>query len=221
MPTNELEDLKIAWKELSQRLERQNALTQQQLKEDKLVRFRYGLRPLVLGQILQLVIGAIIAAVSAQFWVAHRDAPVLVICGLLLQAYGIMFIAFAVRDLILIRRIDYGAPVIVIQKQLAQLRAWHIRAAVWYGMTGSVVWLPVFVVVLHWLGAAGFTHRPRTVLWLVASAFVCLAFNYGLVLLSRTSGKCGRALTANWIGRSANRAQAMLTEIEEFERELA
>ena len=58
-------------------------------------------------------------------------------------------------------------------------------------------------------------------MWLVATAFVCLAFNYSLVLLSRSSGKCGRALAASWIGRSVNRAQAELSEIEEFERELA
>src|SRR4029077_12560771 len=121
MPTGDLEDLKIAWKELSQQLERQNASTQRQLTENKLARFRFGFRPLLFGQTLQLIVGAIIAAVSGQFWVNHVDTPDLLICGLLLQAYGIMFIAFAVRDLILIRQIDYGAPVIVIQKQLAQL----------------------------------------------------------------------------------------------------
>jgi hypothetical protein len=220
MPTNDLDDLKSAWKDLSRQLERQNTLTLQQLKENKLAGFRSGLRPLVIGQTLQLIIGAVITGVSAQFWVNHIGTPSLVICGVLLQAYGIMFIAFAVRDLMLIRRIDYGAPIVVIQKQLAQLRAWHIQTGIWHGITGSIMWLPVLIVVLDLLGADLLAYNSRKMIWLVATVVVCLALNYGLVLLSRTSGACGRALAASWIGCSIKRAQATLSEIEEFEREL-
>jgi hypothetical protein len=221
MPTTDLDDLKIAWQELGRRLERQNTLAVQQLKENKLARFRSGLRPLVLGQILQLVVGAVVCVVSAQFWVNHLATPNLAICGVLVQAYGIMFLAFAVRDLILIRRLDYGAPVVVIQKQLAELRAWHIHSAIWYGMGGSVIWLPVLLIMLHLLGSDQMMDKPHKIWWLISTVMVCLAFNYGLVLLARSPGNCGRALAASWIGRSVNRAQATLTEIEEFERELS
>ena len=221
MPTTDIDDLKIVWKELNRQLERQNSLTLRQIKETKLGRFRSGLRPLVFGQTLQLILGAIIAAVSADFWVSHLNQPHLLLSGLFLQAYGILFIAFAVRDLMLIRRIDYAAPIVVIQKQLAELRTWHIQAAIWYGMAGSVVWLPVLIIVLHLLGADIWIRKPRAVWWLLASAFVCLAFNYGLLRLARTPGRFGRALAGSWIGRSVNRTQAALTEIEEFERELA
>jgi serine/threonine-protein kinase len=221
MPTTDLDDLKIAWNELNRQLERQNALTLRQMKESKLGRFRSGLRPLVFGQILQLLLGAVITIVSANFWVSHLNQPHLVLSGLFLQAYGILFIAFAVQDLILIRRIDYSAPIVVIQRQLAELGTWHIRTAIWYGVAGSVVWLPVLIIILHLLGADIWIQKPRAVWWLLASAFVCLAFNYSLVLLARTPGKCGRALAGSWIGRSVNRAQVTLNEIEEFERERA
>jgi hypothetical protein len=221
MPTSDFDDLKITWKELNRQLERQNSLTLRQLKENKLARFRSGLRPLVLGQTLQLILGAIITAVSAQFWIGHLSSPHLWISGLFLQGYGIMFMAFAVRDLVLIRRIDYSAPIVAIEKQLAHLRAWHIQAAIWHGLIGSVVWLPVMIVLLHLLGADLWIHKPRAVYWLVASAFLCFALNYGLIFLARTPGKCGRALASSWIGRSVNRAQTILNEIEEFERELA
>lgn len=220
MPHTELDELKIAWNQVSQQLERQNALTLEQLKQTKLAHFRSGLQPLVIGQTLQLVIGAVITVVSAQFWVNHLGAPHLLICGLLLQAYGIMFIAFAVRDLILIRQIDYTAPVVLIQKQLAELRAWRIRAAAWYGFTGSVVWLPVMLLALYALGADFWTYHPQKVYWLIATAVVCVAFSYGLVLLARSSTSCGRSLRNSWIGRSVNRAQLALDEIEEFERDL-
>lgn len=220
MNYTELDDLKLAWQQVNQRLERQNALTLHQLRENKLAHFRSGLRPLVLGQLLQLILGAVIAGWSAQFWIKHMHPTLLLVSGLYLHAYGLMFIAFAVRDLILLRQIDYGAPVLAIQKQLAKLRAWHIRASIVYGFTGSVVWLPVMLVFLHSLGADLSRDQPHKLLWLFSSAAVCLAVNYGLLLLSRSPGKCGTSLRRSWVGRSVNHAQATLGEIEEFEREL-
>jgi len=220
MPTTTLDDLKLAWNELSQKLDRQNELAIHKFKENKLARFRSGLRPLVLGQLIQLIIGAVITACSAQFWVNHFGRPQLLICGLLLQAYGLMFIAFAVRDLVLIRRIDYAAPIVVIQKQLAELRAWHIRAAAWYGLTGSVIWLPVMIVMLHAWGADLWIDKPHKMLWLISSAIACLTLNYGLMRLARSPGRCGRSLRRSWIGHTVNRVQTTLDEIEKFEREL-
>jgi len=217
----DLDDLKIAWKELNRQVDRQNTLTLRQITENKLGRFRSGLRPLIFGQTLQLIVGAMIIVVSADFWLGHLNQLHLLLSGLFLHVYGILFIAFAVRDLILILRIDYSAPIVFIQKQLAELRAWHIRAAIWYGMAGSVAWLPVLIIILHLLGADIWIQKPRVVWWLLTSAFVCLAFNYCLVLLAQSPGKCGRALAGSWIGRSVNRAQAALSEIKEFERELA
>jgi hypothetical protein len=220
MSVTELDDLKTAWQTLNRSLERQHTLTLHQFKETKIGRFRSGLRPLVLGQLSLLIIGAVITVASAQFWVKHLDAPFLLGCGLFLQSYGIMFIAFAARDLLLIRRIDYSAPVVEIQKQLAELRSWHIRAAAWHGLTGSVAWLPVMIVVLYLMGANAFTDKPAKVAWLTSTAAVCLLANYGLMRLARSPGKCGRSLRNSWIGFAVNRAQATLDEIEEFEREL-
>src|ERR1700750_2660830 len=113
----DIDDLKTAWKELNRQLERQNTLTLRQIKENKLGRFRSGLKPLVFGQTLQLIVGAVITIVSANFWLSHLNQLHPLLSGLFLQAYGILFIAFAVRDLMLIRQIDYSAPIVVIQKQ--------------------------------------------------------------------------------------------------------
>ena len=219
MPNSPLDDLKLAWKELSLKLERQNALSLRQLKQEKLARFQSDLRPLVYGQLVQLVLGIIIVGFFARFSIQHVANTHLLICGMLLAAYGIMFIAFATRDLVLIHQIDYAAPVVAIQKALAELRAWHVRAAAWYGLTGSVVWLPVMIVILYPLGADFWIDKPQKIYWLISTAVVCLAANAGLMLLARSPGRCGQYLRKSWIGRSVTRAQAALTEIEEFERE--
>lgn len=219
MNPTDLDELKLAWRELSQKFDRQNALVFARLIEDKLTDFRSGLRPLIVGQVLQLVIGAIITGFAAEFWIAHIHKVPLLVSGLFLHAYGIMFIAFAVRDLALISGMEYSAPVLTIQKQLAQLRGWHIRAAVWYAMTSSVVWLPGMLIALHYLGGDMLFDKPHKYVWLVSSAVVCFAVNYALVFLARSSGRCGAALRNSWIGRTVNRAQETLDEIAQFERE--
>lgn len=216
----ELDDLKTAWQTLNRNLERQNVLALDEFRERKLSRFRSGLRPLAIGQVMQLILGAAMTIFFAQFWVSHIAAPVLFVSGLLLQLYGTMFVAFAARDLLLIRRIDYAAPVIIIQRQLAELQSWHLRAAVFHGLAGAVAWLPAMFVVLHFLGADVFMNKPSKMWWLISTALVCLAFNYGLIRLARSPGRCGLALRDSWIGRTVTRAKATLDEVENFEREI-
>ena len=143
MSVTELDDLKSVWQTLNRNLERQHTLALHQFKETKMARFRSGLRPLVLGQLLQLVIGVAITLASAQFWVNHIGAPLLLICGLFLHGYGIMFIAFGARDLLLIRRIDYSAPVVGVQKQLAGVRRLYVLGGMLVGLPWWLLWLPV------------------------------------------------------------------------------
>jgi len=220
MPATELDDLKAAWQTLNRNLERQNALALDEFRERKLSRFRSGLRPLAVGQVMQLIFGAAMTIFFAQFWVNHIAVPSLFVSGLLLQLYGMMFLAFAARDLLLIRRIDYAAPVVVIQRQLAELQSWHLLAAIFHGLTGAVAWLPAMLVLLHFLGADVLVNKPNKMWWLISTALVCLAFNYALIRLARSAGRCGVSLRNSWIGRTVIRARATLEEVEKFEREI-
>ena len=77
----ELDDLKAAWKALDQRVAAQGALNLRMYKEGKLDRLRRGLRPLVWGQAIQIVIGALVTVWGGSFWVAHRNVPHLLIVG--------------------------------------------------------------------------------------------------------------------------------------------
>jgi len=224
MQPTELDDLKAVWQSLNLRLERQHTLALHQFKESKLARFRSGLRPLAIGQIIQLICGAILAGLSARFWITHFGTPHLMIYGMLLHAYGFMSIGFAVRDLVLIHQIDYGAPVIAIQKQLAALRQWHLRTGVWFAIAGSFIWVPLMLVIFYWLGADLWVRKPQVVYWLTLNGFVCVGFiglSYGLIRYARWPGqsKVAKYLRDTSAGRSANRAQAVLKEIARFEQE--
>jgi hypothetical protein len=221
MSTIELDDLKAAWQTLNRSLERQHTLALHQFKEGKLARFRSGFRPLLVGQIIQLISGVILSFLAGSFWVDHIRVAHLMFYGISLHAYGLMFIVFAARDLFLISRLDYATPVLVLQKQIADLRAWHLRAAIWFGVAGCFIWIPLMLILFYKLGADVWVRNPGVVGWFVLSGFVCLGILYGIVRWSRRPGRetFAKSLENSSAGRSVNRAQAMLDEIARFEQE--
>jgi hypothetical protein len=221
MPLTELDDLKTAWQTLNRNLERQNALVLHQFKESKLARFRSRFRPLIVGQIIQLIAGVLLAVFAGNFWVDHVGTPHLMFYGISLHAYGIMCIVFAARDLFLISRLDYAAPVLALQKQIANLRAWHVRAAVWFGVAGCFIWIPLMLVIFYKLGADVWVRNPGVVGWFVFSGLICVGLFYGIIFWSRRPGreKLAQRLASSSAGRSVKRAQTVLDEIRRFEAE--
>jgi hypothetical protein len=222
MTYTELDDLKSAWQMLNRNLERQNALAVHQFREQKLPRFRSGFRPLVIGQIIQIIWGVLLALFGGSFWVDHIGVVHLMIYGISVHAYGVMLIVFAARDLYLIKRMDYAAPVLCLQKQIAELRAWHVRAALWFGVTGCFIWIPLMLMIFHRLGADIGALHPEVMAWFVLSSSLLPAtLLCGLVFWLRRSGKkkLAKNIENNVVGRSVRRAQALLDEIERFEQE--
>ena len=221
MTYSELDDLKSAWQTLNRNLERQHTLALHQFREDKLTLFRSGFRPLVIGQIIQIICGVLLAVCGGSFWVDHLGVAHLMIYGISVHLYGIMLIVFAARDLFLIKQFDYAAPVLVLQKQIADLREWHLRAGLWFGVSGCFIWIPLLLMIFHGLGADVWQRNPGVVGWLFVSGLISLGVVYAIITWSRRPGKekLVRNLEDSSAGRSVKRAQSLLDEIERFERE--
>ena len=143
------------------------------------------------------------------------------IYGLSVHLYAIMLIAFASRDLYLIKRFDYAAPVLVLQKQIAELRQWHLRAGLWYGVTGCFIWIPLLLMIFQGLGADVWRRNPEVVGWFLVSGVISLGVVYGVIAFSRRAGreKFAQGLEDSSAGRSVQRAQSILEEIAQFERD--
>lgn len=214
----ELDDFKAAWQSLDRRLAEQNALALHVFKDNKLAQAKSLLRPLVWGQVAQLLAGIAMVMLFAPFWVKYMRAPHLLIAGLSLQAYALMFIVFAARELHLIGSIDYAAPVLTIQKQLATLRNWRIRMAPLFGITGCFIWIPLMLVIFKSLGADVWVKSPEVVYWFLASGFASLGIMLAIWKWSRHPSlvKVTEDYTA---GRSLQRAQSVLDEVARFEHE--
>jgi hypothetical protein len=217
----ELDELKSAWQVLERKLDRQHALELHNFRSGRLAKARTGLWPLVAGQVVQAAAGFALMAASAPYWVAHWGQWHLVAYGMSLHLYGLMLALFAGRDLVHIARIDYAAPVLEIQKRLAELRRQRAQAGVAFAYAGCFVWIPLVLVGFKWLGADVFVHKPAVVGWFVASGFVAAAAVWGGLAWSRLprNATLRNALDASAAGRSLARAQGVLDEIARFEKD--
>jgi serine/threonine-protein kinase len=217
----ELDDFKQAWQSLDRRLEQQHVLNLQLFHDGQLDKTRRGLRPLKLGQGVQILVGAMLMLLAAPFWVQHRDTPHLLTDGLLVHGYGLISILFAARTLYLINRVDYAAPVLTIQQQLGELRAWCIRCSLWFSVAWCFFWIPLLLLFFYWLGADVWVTAPLVVYALIASGFASLGLACGLIRWSRhpRRSRLAKYLEDSFAGFSIRRAQAHLDEIARFTKE--
>jgi len=216
----ELDDFKTAWQSLDQRLSEQNALSFALYKDTKINKAKATLRPLIIGQVVQLIAGILMSWLFAPFWIEHMQSTHLMLSGMALHAYGIMFIVLAARELYTINQIDYAAPVLEIQKQLAALRTWRIRIAPIFAVTGSVIWIPLLLVIFAWLGADIWVTEPAVVYWFFASAAISFAIVFGIIFWLRHPSRKSLAasLDESSSGQSIRRALQIMDELERFAR---
>ena len=216
----ELDDLKATFQGLNARLDRQNALNLALLRENRQEKARHGLRPLAWGQALQMAAGALLVLGSASFWWNHRDVPHLLATGLLFHAYGLALILCGVRMQVLLHRVDFGAPVVEIQKQLARLRRFYVVGGLWIGLPWWLLWMPFMAMVFMGLfGVDMYVNAPRMLGINLAVGLTGLALTWLFHRWAQGRPSLARKLSDSIAGTSLTRVQGLLDEISRFERE--
>lgn len=202
----ELDDLKAGWATLDQRLARLEERVAATTSDARRTGVRAELRPLVVGQVIQIVFGVLLALAAGSFWVDHRHEPNLLVTGLLLHAYGLAAIVAAGRNLFLTSRANEVAPVVDLQRRVAALRAWRIREGRWFGVVGCFMWVAMVIWGFGLLGVDLVAVNPLFVGLQVICACVCL----GVFVLVTRLDKAPE-------GSAVRRATERLDEISEFE----
>jgi len=177
----EPDDLKSAWQALDARLARQEYLQLALLREDRFDQARKGMRPLYIGQSLQLLLGTGLIVLGVACWTGNLHAPSLLAAGLVLHAFGILTAAMAGLTMGLAATIDYSAPVMLIQKQTARLLRFHTLNSNLCGLPWWIMWVLVVV---------GFAGLGRTDPSASATAWVTISLGIGV---------CGLLATWAWI----------------------
>jgi hypothetical protein len=217
----ELDEFKQQWRDLDRKLDRSLALNLRLLTETRTRKSKLRLLPLLLWQPVDLVVGSVLIAYFAHFWLTNLDSIPLAASGLVLQAFSVGLVIDAVIRVLLIVRINYAAPVVTIQRYVALLRQWEIRAFKW---SWIACWLATPALLLVGVkAAAGVNAWALSPAWIIGSAVfgvVGAALSLGFARWARNSkGKLGAAMDRFYVGHSIAGAQAALDEIDEFARE--
>jgi hypothetical protein len=219
----ELDDLKLAWSRLEQRLETAEALAFSDYKERKLDKSRAALRGLGWGQTVHCLLWIGIVATVARFWIEHRHVPHLLVAGLALHLYGVMTICAGVTQLLLIGRTYYTAPVVTFQRRLAELHRFRVISSLAIGLPWWILWVVATMVGAKWLLDIDlYTQSPA---WIhVALGIGVAGISLCLWVAHRFAGRPPqspilRRMVDDLAGRSLLRAIRQLDEIARFERE--
>lgn len=141
----DIDDLGWAWEQLGEQMERSETLQLQLLREARLAGARRSLRGLLIGQWLQVLLGVGLVLLGVACWSRNPDVPGLLAGGILVHAFGVAHVALGGLTIGMAATIDYSAPVLKIQKQLALLQRFHNFNASVCGLPWWAMWLPVVV----------------------------------------------------------------------------
>ena len=216
----ELDDFKSAWKTLDARLQRDSALQLQLLRDRKLDKARGKLRPLFWGQVAQMGFGLAFIVLASVLWSTRPETPSVIVAGIVMHAYGVLTVVAGGIVLARIRALDYAAPVLDIQKQLARARATYIRSGMIVGLAWWFLWVPLLMV-LAGLNGGDLLARTPGFLWSgIGAGVVGLLGTAWFHHWARRPERAdfGRKLDASLTGASLRRAQAELAELERFEQ---
>ena len=180
-------------------------------RRDLLDRVKSSLRPLLKGQLIQMLIGIAIIILGAQCWARNTHLPHRLLCGAILHVYGVLLIAAAANVLTRINRIDYSQPVSQVHSALDRLRNSYLRFGALAGFPWWLMWLPATV-------AAGFDDvlHPYSLIPSLIVGVIGLVATYWLYLrVQRPGSTSAEQWRKRFAGESIANAYVALGEMEQ------
>jgi hypothetical protein len=195
--TMELDDLKSAWQSLDRRLQLDNALRLQDLRERRLDKARGNLRPLVLGLALQALLGIGLIVLGVACWHQNLEVPGLLLTGILLHAFGVLNVAFAGIVTGLAASMNYAASVLAIQKRLRLLLRLQVLNS---NACGAPWWIAWVLVVVGFAGLSPGHVVGPTPAW---------------IWISLALGLAGMLATWAWTARAARKREGLYARMDD------
>jgi hypothetical protein len=221
----DLDDLKQRWEEADRKLDASLRLSTRLLRESALSRAARAtsrLSWLMLPEIL-LNLGLIVWLGS--FLADHFTQARFAVPALALDLGAIALLISQGHQWLALRAIDYGAPVVAIQKEIGRLRLQELRVLKWVMITAPLAWTPLLIVAMK--GLLGLdAYALFSGAWLAAN----VAFGLAVLLLAvwisrRYADRMERSprlqrLMRNLSGYNLNAAAGFLSSLTRFEEEI-
>ena len=165
----DLDNLKSAWQTLDARLASQGAVQLELLRGQKQLEARRNLRPLLVGMLLQGLLGIGLIVLGVGCWRQNLDVPGLLATGMALHAFGILHVTLAGIVTGLATTLDYAAPVLAIQKRLRLLLRMQVLNS---NLCGAPWWILWVLVVIGFAGLSPTRAPAPTPAWIWISLVI-------------------------------------------------
>jgi len=219
-----LDDLKLRWDEMDVRLDRGLRLNARLLRESAIDRARTSLKRLSRLLWIDVAVDCLLLLWLGSFMADHLTEIRFLLPAAMLHLGVILLAGSAIRQLVALAGLDYGAPVLDIQRRLESLRVERLRAVRWTLLAAPLVWLPLFIVGLK--GLLGLDlYAMVTREWVAANLLLGAAVIPVAIQVSRRyADRLGRSPLAQRIlrdlaGSNLNAAAGFLDSLRTFERE--
>ncbi|MCB1100559.1 MAG: serine/threonine protein kinase, partial [Verrucomicrobiae bacterium] len=185
------------------------------LLRDRLIeRVRGALRPLLWGQLAQVVFGILLTGFYIFMWTRHTDIPHQLACGIIMHVYGVVLIGLGANAVSKIRGLDYAPPVANAKEQLSRIRSRYLISGSMAGLAWWLLWIPAAI-------GMGFDQMlwPQALWPSLIVGIVGLAVCFGIaVWLVRPNAKNRKKWLDAISAKSLVRARQALDELDEFDR---
>jgi hypothetical protein len=147
----EIDDLKRSWEDQSRKLDTSLRLNTTLLRESALNKASTATARLSWLLMAEILLDLVLCVWLGSFNADHYMEARFLIPGIVLHLYAIGSLILGVHQWLALKRIDYGAPVVAIQKRLGELRVQRVRATKLILLTSPLLWTPLLIVGLKGL----------------------------------------------------------------------
>ena len=218
----ELDDIKQHFEQLDGKLDATLRLNRSVLDQHILDKVDKALRRLGWALGIELALGVVTVLLTGSFVADHAREPRFLVPGLVLHIFVIAQIAMLVRHAVATRQIDFGAPIVEIQRRIETLRVSMIRTTLGTFLLAPLLWPPLLIVALEgFLGIDAYVVLGAR--YLAANLAVGLAvIAIGLVLSRLFADRLASSsfvtrLMRDLAGTNLAAAQRFLASLSRFE----
>jgi len=219
----DFDEIKTIWQEADRAAPESEGLERRLLAGLGKDRVRSSLVGMQIGLGFEIIVGAAAALLTGSFLASHIGDLRFMIPGLILHIAAIALVGIPTRQLVALRSMDYGQPVVALQKQMSGFRLSRVREAGWLLILGPLLWTPLAIVAAQ--GLLGIDlYEGFGLPWVLAN----LAFGVVVLALAIWAGRryrdrlrgsgVWRSVSDGLAGRSIVVAQGFLDDVVAFER---
>ncbi|MCG8352075.1 MAG: hypothetical protein MI924_30280 [Chloroflexales bacterium] len=218
----DLDALKQSWNEYDRKLDASLRLNRKLLRDIGLNKVETALQRKSRSIAVELGVNTVILILLGMFIAEHITELRFLAPALVLHLFAILDTSVLVRQLIMLRSIDYESPVVAIQKQVELVRIQRLKTTKWILILSPLLWTPLLVVSMKGLFEVD-AYAVLSMTWLALNLLFGLAFIPLMIWVARRyADRMQRSpvlqgLMNDIAGRNLNAAMHFLHTVTRFE----